>query len=66
MRDIEEYIEHIKFLQKKGVLTDVFELHDLEELQGVSGLKAIRITITKDDADEKIIENSIPQKAANM
>ena len=48
MREIDDYLEHIKFLQKKGLLNEMFEMLDLEELQGVSGLKAIRIGVKVD------------------
>jgi hypothetical protein len=38
-----EYLKYIKFLQFKGILEPTIEQFDVEELQGVSGLKAIRI-----------------------
>jgi hypothetical protein len=37
-----EYLKYIKFLQFKGILEPTIEQFDVEELQGVSGLKAIR------------------------
>jgi hypothetical protein len=36
-----EYLKYIKFLQFKGILEPTIEQFDVEELQGVSGLKAI-------------------------
>ena len=44
--DVEEYLQHIKFLQDKGVLADNVEMLELENLQGVIGLKALRVGIT--------------------
>jgi hypothetical protein len=40
-----EYLKYIKFLQFKNVLEPTIEQFDVEELQGVSGLKAIRIKV---------------------
>ncbi len=50
--DEEEYLKYIKFLQSKNVLDNDMELVELEDLQGVTGLKAIRVSIlyhSKDD-----------------
>jgi hypothetical protein len=41
-----EYAEHIKRLEEEGSITLPCEYVDLEELQGVRGVKAIRITVT--------------------
>jgi hypothetical protein len=43
--EVEEYIQHINFLQSKDVLTDTMETLELENLQGVSGLKALRVGV---------------------
>ncbi|RZK43263.1 MAG: GAF domain-containing protein [Pedobacter sp.] len=40
-----EYREYIKYLQEQGFLLDDLETLDLEELQGVSGLKALRVGV---------------------
>lgn len=40
-----EYREYIKYLQEQGYLLDDLETLDLEELQGVSGLKALRVGV---------------------
>ncbi|WP_316768346.1 GAF domain-containing protein [Pedobacter frigiditerrae] len=40
-----EYLEYIKYLQEQGFLQDDLELLELEELQGVSGLKALRVGV---------------------
>jgi hypothetical protein len=47
-KDAFEYKEYIEFLQQKGLLQPGIENLDLEELQGVSGLKALRVAIQLD------------------
>lgn len=44
-KDETEYLKYIKFLRSKGYFTDNIEIVELEGLQGVSGLKAIRTEI---------------------
>ena len=44
-KEAQQYEEYISFLQSKNLLLPDIEYLDLEELQGVSGLKAIRIGI---------------------
>lgn len=41
----EEYLTYIKFLQHRNLLGDEVETVELEDLQGVTGLKAIRVNI---------------------
>jgi hypothetical protein len=43
--DAAEYISHIRYLQGQHVLNDDLEELELEELQGVSGLKALRVGV---------------------
>jgi putative methionine-R-sulfoxide reductase with GAF domain len=43
--EIGEYLEYIKFLQSKYILLKDLEEFELEELQGVSNLKAIRVGV---------------------
>ncbi|WP_452225022.1 GAF domain-containing protein [Lacinutrix chionoecetis] len=40
-----EYLEYISFLQSKHVLGENIEILELEDLQGVTGLKALRVEI---------------------
>ncbi|MFC4142736.1 GAF domain-containing protein [Pedobacter mendelii] len=61
-----EYIEYIKYLQDQGLLNDDLEQLDLEELQGVSGLKALRVGVkylsknkTKELGTEKLEDFSL-------
>ena len=49
-KEAQEYQEYILFLQSKKILSPDIENLELEELQGVSGLKALRVTINLDEA----------------
>lgn len=68
-KDAAEYIEYIEFLQNKNLLKPGIEHHDLEELQGVVGLKAIRVDVNFDDLQpvEKKLElsNTTSQQLLN-
>ena len=44
-KDEREYLRYIRFLKAKGYFTDNIEIVELEGLQGVTGLKAIRAEI---------------------
>jgi hypothetical protein len=44
-REAEEYEEYISYLQSENILSSEVEHLDLEDLQGVSGLKAIRVSV---------------------
>ena len=44
-KDELEYFRYIKFLKSKGYFTNKVEILELEDLQGVTGLKAIRAEI---------------------
>ena len=43
-----EYLKYIKYLQFKKILEPTIEQFEVEELQGVSGLKAIRVKVVND------------------
>jgi hypothetical protein len=47
-----EYLRYISFLKSKGYFTDNIEIVELEGLQGVSGLKAIRVEILYNKQEE--------------
>ncbi|MFT3793327.1 GAF domain-containing protein [Flavobacterium sp.] len=50
-----EYKRYISFLQHKGRLGEEVEFFDVEDLQGVSGLKGIRVQVIFDEAfDPKV------------
>ena len=44
-KEAEEYKGYIKYLQEKEMLLDEIEELELEELQGVSGLRALRVEV---------------------
>jgi len=48
-KDATEYTEYIEFLQNLNILKPGIERHDLEELQGVVGMKALRADINFED-----------------
>lgn len=43
--EAQEYLGYIKILQSEGLLTDFVEYIEIEELQGVEGLKALRVEV---------------------
>jgi hypothetical protein len=47
-KEAEEYLGYVRYLQEKGVLNNDLEHLELEELQGVSGLRAFRVGVTLD------------------
>lgn len=48
-KDAEEYSEYIEFLQNQKILKPGIEHHDLEELQGVVGLRGLRVDVQYED-----------------
>ncbi|MCW2119491.1 GAF domain-containing protein [Flavobacterium sp. 7A] len=48
-----EYLKYIQYLQFKKIIEPEIEKFDVEELQGVSGLKAIRIKVLNTDVNHK-------------
>ncbi len=50
--DAAEYISHIRYLQQQHVLNDDLEELELEELQGVSGLKALRVGVRQNNSSK--------------
>jgi hypothetical protein len=54
-QDVEDYLPFINYLQEKGTLNNDLEELELEDLQGLSGLKALRVGVSAaghDDADK--------------
>jgi hypothetical protein len=52
-RDAEEYIKYIQYMQEQGILLNDLEQLELETLQGVTGLKALRVGVNMDIKDQK-------------
>jgi len=49
VKDVQEYQMYADFLQNKNILKPGIEHLELEELQGVKGLKAMRVDINLED-----------------
>ncbi|HEY4198368.1 MAG TPA: GAF domain-containing protein, partial [Mucilaginibacter sp.] len=48
--DETEYLRYIKLLQSAGILADTVDHFDVEDLQGVAGLKALRVGVLYDSS----------------
>ena len=51
-KELQEYMEYIEFLQNEKFLNENVEHLELEDTQGISGLKAIRVEINLSDGSE--------------
>lgn len=49
-----EYLKYIKYLQSKKVLEPTIEQFEVEDLQGVSGLRAFRVKVDNSSIGEKL------------
>ncbi len=48
-KDVQEYLSHIHYLQDQHILMPEIEYLELEELQGVNGLRAIRVSVVLEE-----------------
>jgi hypothetical protein len=55
-KEATDYCEYIEFLQNEGLLKGEIERFELEELQGVSGLKAMRVAVNLEEESVTIPE----------
>lgn len=60
-----EYMEYIDFLKNKQLLTGPVQQFELEELQGVSGLRGLRVAINPEEQPAKIIIAETNSSLAN-
>jgi len=51
-----EYVQYIEYLQAKGFLKKEVEHLELEDLQGVYGLRALRVTV---DLESKVYDSAL-------
>jgi hypothetical protein len=59
-KDAIEYLKYIKYLQSKNYLLDEVEQLDIEDLQGITGLKALRVSVNyHNNTEEKITMNDL-------
>lgn len=49
-----EYLKYIKYLQHKKILEPSIEQFEVEDLQGVSGLRAIRVKVINNNSNPGI------------
>ena len=47
-KEADEYVSYVNFLQEQNILDNDLEFLELEELQGVHGLKALRVGVAAD------------------
>jgi len=52
-----EYEKYINYLLSINYLTDKVESFELEDMQGVYGLQAVRVQINFDDTETKDLDN---------
>jgi len=55
-KDVIEYMKHIKYLQSNNYLMDTIEDLELEDLQGISGLKALRASVNYTSSNNPLNE----------
>jgi GAF domain-containing protein len=69
-KEAEEYTAYIEYLQGKGLLKEEIERYDLEELQGVIGLRGLRVTVNTDvntpEPEPEIMTASLKTQAASQ
>ena len=51
-KELQEYTEYIEFLQNEKLLTENIEQLELEDTQGISGLKALRVEVNFNNGQE--------------
>ena len=68
LKDAYEYQDYIKYLQHEGILTNDVEDVALEDMQGVQGLRALRITVNTGSGEKPKLEvpKSVEQAIQEM
>jgi len=63
--EAQEYRRYVEYLKSLGYLTGEIEDHELEELQGVHGLRALRVTVdlAHPQADRPLALTDLAQRA---
>ena len=54
--DEEEYLKYLHFLQFQKMIDTEIEVLELEDLQGVTGLKALRVKVLYSKSNDKVKE----------
>jgi len=52
-REMNEYLKYIDYLQDEQYLENTLERLELDDLQGVSGLRALRVTVNMEGAEKR-------------
>ena len=60
--DAKEYLQYIESLKSQNILTGTAEVFELDELQAVSGLKAIRVSVQLEHLQNEIDQNESKAK----
>jgi hypothetical protein len=60
-KEADEYVEYIRYLQEQDMLTDDLEHLELEELQGVTGLKALRVGVNLEGIWKQSLELALAE-----
>jgi len=63
-KEIEEYNAYINYLQSTGCITEDVESLEVEDLQGVQGLHALRFSVSMQSPEQ--LENEVIQEAINL
>jgi hypothetical protein len=63
-KEAEEYTAYIEYLQGKGLLKEEIERYDLEELQGVIGLRGLRVTVNTDLPQPEIMTATLKNESS--
>jgi hypothetical protein len=65
-KDMKDYMKHIKYLQSKNFLLKEVENLELENLQGISGLKALRVAVNYNtNSNDKITYKKLMDVISN-
>ena len=69
LREVEEYYQYIDYLKAAGYLVGETEELDLEDLQGMTGLRALRVTVadpSPDAGDGLLTSDLLDEMAAQL
>jgi hypothetical protein len=66
VKEAEEYLQFVRYLQSTGYLNEEVEMVELENLQGAQGLKAIRVSINLKAAKKNYGNKMIEEVVASL